>query len=274
MTRPDGNDPHNWSNRETLTTDGSGGWGAGPIQTVSTDHVTITLNASNYTYAKLDAVSAVGATAVVVSGPGLGQFAIVAEHENVTTLRLDTPFDSTVVPGESVVAVISSSGYKLITGNTFSHGMVIQFFGDTLVGVIADNTFIDDNVCSTGYGCKYGDGALEGWGLCYGDNGVEPLFYAEYTGNTMDRSNGITFRDGISPKCAGSYEGPYVRWQMIRRNSIGGVSRSNPGCGTINATFSGSSDIVAESNSFECPPGVDLPGGGVNIECTHCVVHA
>lgn len=58
---------------------------------------------------------------------------------------------------------------------------------------------------------RSGDGALEGFGLCYGSNGVEPLFFCEYTGNTMVRSNGITLHDtnGAS-NCAGSYSGPCV----------------------------------------------------------------
>ena len=37
---------------------------------------------------------------------------------------------------------------------------VVQWFGTTARGVIADNNFTDMNVCSSGYGCKSGDGAL------------------------------------------------------------------------------------------------------------------
>eukprot|EP00036_Acanthoecidae_sp_10tr_P024266 CAMPEP_0206321074 /NCGR_PEP_ID=MMETSP0106_2-20121207/18678_1 /ASSEMBLY_ACC=CAM_ASM_000206 /TAXON_ID=81532 /ORGANISM="Acanthoeca-like sp., Strain 10tr" /LENGTH=50 /DNA_ID=CAMNT_0053753115 /DNA_START=23 /DNA_END=171 /DNA_ORIENTATION=- len=49
-----------------------------------------------------------------------------------------------------------TSGRKVIAGNRFSWGMVVQFFGNTLVGVVADNVFEDMNVRSTGYGCKSG----------------------------------------------------------------------------------------------------------------------
>jgi hypothetical protein len=51
------------------------------------------------------------------------------------------------------------------------------------------------NVCSTGYGCKSGDAALEAFGLCY--NGPQPMWMAEYSGNAMVRSNGIALKDSV-----------------------------------------------------------------------------
>jgi hypothetical protein len=114
MSRPANNDPHIWAFHETLTTDGSGGWGAGNLLTRSDDGLTITLNVSNDTRKLLTDVSAMGATAVVVDGPGLGQFSVIVSQENTTTLHLETPFDGAVVMGESVVAVTMTSGDKVI----------------------------------------------------------------------------------------------------------------------------------------------------------------
>ena len=55
---------------------------------------------------------------------------------------------------------------------------------------------------------------------------------------------------------------PYMRWQIVRRNSIAGVALSanqtrarTPPCGTITMGGSrASTDVVVEGNQFECPP--------------------
>ena len=51
---------------------------------------------------------------------------------------------------------------------------------------------------------------------------------------------------------------------------------SNPlGCGVVNATGTNeSTDFIIERNVFDCPPGKMLAGGGVNVECAHCIVQA
>jgi hypothetical protein len=130
----------------------------------------------------------------------------------------------------------------------------------------------DMNVCSSGYGCKSGDGALEAFGLCY--NGPQPLWMAEYTGNTLIRSNGISLKDGITSTdvCnASSYPGPFTRWQVVRRNSIAGVALSQTECGTISLTGGGvSTDVVVESNTFQCPAGKRQPP--IQVNCSHCRV--
>lgn len=122
------------------------------------------------------------------------------------------------------------------------------------------------NVCSTGYGCKSGDGALEGFGLCYGQ--AQPLFFAEYYGNNMVNSSGITLHDNVNPKCPG-YGGPLVRWQVLRHNEIAGIAESSLYCGSINATSTQSTDVVSEANTFTC--GGFLPSNGTHVDCDHCI---
>ena len=141
-----------------------------------------------------------------------------------------------------------------------------------LTKLIFGQTLVDMNACSSGYGCKSGDGALEAFGLCY--NGPQPMWMAEYTGNHMLRSNGISLKDGITSNdvCnASSYPGPFTRWQVVRRNSIAGVALSQTECGTISLSGGGvSTDVVVESNTFHCPPGKTQPP--IQVNCSHCRV--
>ena len=101
QTRPPHNDPTDRGYHETITTDGPGGWGAGVLGAVTGRVVTVP---------GLELVlPAGGATAVVVSGPGVGQFVPVAAQLNHTTLLLAAPLDSHAVAGESVLAVVGTS---------------------------------------------------------------------------------------------------------------------------------------------------------------------
>jgi hypothetical protein len=114
---------------------------------------------------------------------------------------------------------------------------------------------------------------MTGFGICYG-NEPGPEYYAEFTGNVFSSSNGISLHDG-SPdhNCASSYPGPYVKWQVIRNNSMSGTAVGNPDfCATINATNPLTSDLVVQGNTFNCPPGKLLPGGGINVAAVHSVV--
>ena len=114
---------------------------------------------------------------------------------------------------------------------------------------------------------------MSGVGECY--HGPAPLFFCQYEGNVFTASNGIGVRDGgasSEPQCA-SYQGPWVRWQVARRNSFAGTSQSLPDqCACVNATSTQSTDIIAEHNVFQCPQGKQLPGGGTNVNAQHSVV--
>lgn len=154
--------------------------------------------------------------------------------------------------------------------------MVVQWFGTTLGGVIADNEFVDMH-SATG-------GALAGRGLCY-SSAPQPLYFAEYSGNQMIRSGGIDLVDDEDCSdpvtcCSTSFSGPYVRAQVVRRNSIAGISEITGLCGGIalhsskGETAGSSTDIVVERNIIRCPNSSLLPGagGGIVVNCTHCVV--
>jgi hypothetical protein len=127
--------------------------------------------------------------------------------------------------------------------------------------VLADNTFDWMNCCDNPAGCANGTVAPHGQinvvGECYGGNPrqPQPSFFNEVTGNLMRNSNGIDINDGKGPWTSGAlatcpYQGPFVRWQIVRRNVIGGVALSSPGrCGTINATgTNATTDLVIERN--------------------------
>lgn len=248
---------------------GSGGFGAGPVESISVDGLTVTLGFS----VRSSSHGCDGATAMVCGGSGVGQYSVISStSDNGTVITLATPFDAHVLGGgKTTLCLTATVGSKLVTGNSFNWGMVVQWFGTTMMGVISDNDFTDMNVCSTGYGCKSGDGALEGFGLCY--NGPEPLWMAEYTGNTFVRSNGIALKDSVvsNPQCnASSYPGPFTRWQVVRRNSIAGVALSQTQCGTISLSGTSSTDVVVENNTFGCPSSSVQPPIAVN--CSHCRV--
>jgi hypothetical protein len=248
---------------ETWTTDGPGGWGAGTVGALDGTLVTVPTGLTTD-------LQAAGATALIVNGPGTGQWRPVVSRPSATTVVLASPFDGHVVPNASVVAVVATVGGKIISDNTFVWGSVVQFFGTTLTGVVADNSFSHSANCGADSGGV--DGSLTTFGLCY--DGPQSAFFVEYAGNEMDSSNGISVHD-VSPasNCNASYPGPYVRWVTMRRNTIGGISICSPGvCGSINATNGQTTDIVAEENVFNCAPGNLLPGGnGLNIYAEHSV---
>ena len=141
---------------------------------------------------------------MVCGGPGLGQYAQIigistigissttdpGSRTNWTQLHLMQPLDEHVIPNRSKLCLTATVGSKIISGNSFEWGMVVQWVGTTIRGVIADNHLTDMNV-------NQGRGSIMGTGVCY--NGPQPLWYAEYTGNTLTRSNGITLYDAVLP---------------------------------------------------------------------------
>ena len=75
-------------------------------------------------------------------------------------------------------------GSKILSGNTFSWGMAVRWFGTTVRGVIADNNLTD---CNVGKGEGESQGAIQAWGLCY--SGAPPNWaccqHCEYSGNRI-----------------------------------------------------------------------------------------
>lgn len=259
QTRPSNNDPKDWTYHESLTTDGSysnGGWGGGLVTSLSGSSVEIALGLTGL-------LASTGATALVIGGPGVGQWRTIAGRPSNTTLLLQAPFDSHVQVGASVVAVVGSVGGKLVVDNHFSWGSVIQLFGTTIGHVYAGNTLSDQN--------NIGQGSLVGFGLCYG-GAINPVFYTDYYRNTLIRSNGIDLTDDPpQPGQCGTWPGPFLRWASIRGNSLGGLSASSPtACPAITAKNPGTSDVLVELNTFDCPPGGQ--GGGVHVQAAHAVI--
>jgi len=270
QTRPPFNNKSDWAFHETLTTDGPGGFGAGNLSALEEDTISLAPGG-------LLGGDPTGSSAVVVAGPGTGQFRLVLSRVNDTALRLARPFDQHVVPGTSVVSVVASVGGKIVAGNTFSWGSVVQQFGTGLGGVFAENTFDWQDNCGADSGAI--DGSLTGFGLCYG-NQPQSMFFFEYRGNVMNNSNGISLHD-VSPTntlgCNSStYAGPFIRWASVTGNRIAGIAPCSPGvCGSINATNSLTTDLLVEGNdvSAGCTGGNLLPcENGVCVQASFSVV--
>jgi hypothetical protein len=156
----------------------------------------------------------------------------------------------------------------------FSWTEVVQWYSNTLGGIISDNTLTDCNVRAGG---NVGNASVGAYGACY--NGHGPVWYTEFTGNTMVRSDGISLLDHIIDplhppryiaKCP-IYRGHYIRWAVMRRNRISGISveaASERRCGGVGNSNKASTDILSEHNHIDCPEG----GHNVaNVSCFHCL---
>lgn len=209
----------NWIQRETMTTDAPGAFGSGEL--LSADGVNIKLK-----WLAWASVATAGTTLSVINGPGVGQTrlitAVPAENGSLT---LDRPLDNWVAlsgtQAPSLLAVLPSIGSKAIVGNHYKWTEVVQWYGNTNRGVMADNTFENCNVKPGG---NVGAASMGGVGECY--HGADPMYFTEFRGNVMDKSDGIALNDGADnhePECR-DYTGPWVRWSVIRANVFSGVS--------------------------------------------------
>ena len=234
----------------------------------------------------------VGTTFAVLDGPGRGQSRMVVGVGSANgTITLDRPLDGWVATAAakrpSTVAVISSFGSKVFAGNSFLWTEVVQWYGNTLRGVMADNSFTNCNVKPGG---NDDGGAMGGVGECY--HGSDPMWYTEYRGNEMQASDGVGIRDAYNTaeyQCA-AYGGPWVAWAVIRANTFGGISLAaknvsgmagggqKPRCADVHIHGAGSnatgttSDVVGEQNAFGCPAEGNASTAGYAFrECSHCV---
>ena len=80
---------------------------------------------------------------------------------------------------------------------------------------------------------------------------------------------------------------PWLQWTSVRRNSFSGVSelakfdanqsKTTPRCGALllragtGKSGVNTTDLVAEAQVFECPPGMQEGGNDV-VGCDHCTV--
>ena len=269
----------NWEQRETWTTDNSHAAGVGYVAKQASLGKQATVEMK---WVAWSATPQPGTTLAVVNGSGMGQLRLIVGVVDNTTLAIESPFDDHLAP-DSFVVVVNTYDKKLLAGNHFDFTEVIQFFGVTLGGVIADNHITDGNVNHSQHtrdpvARKYG-GSMRAVGECY--HGPAPLFGLEYLGNHFVRSDGIFLQDNHGPadyQCGGphGFLGPWIRWAAVRRNSFSGVSLAAkahadpPACGAVVLTGA-SSDIVAEHDVFECEGGA-VPGGyeGDLAACERC----
>jgi len=273
QVRPPNNNRSNFGFHESLTTDGPGGWGGGVFTSSSIDGTIISLGGSGL---RLTTGKIIGASAIVIAGPGTGQYRSISGLINASAITLAKPFDAHVMPGESVIVILGTIGGKIVADNTFIWGSVVQEFGTTLTGVFAENSFDHQDNAFADAGDV--DGSLTGFGLCYSPDASapEPLFFVEYRGNKMNDSNGIALHDVYNNNCNSSWPGPYIKWVSIINNSISGVAPSaDPGvCGTINATNPKTSDLLVEGNIFNCASGDFLAcGNGLCIDASNSIIH-
>ena len=131
-------------------------------------------------------------------------------------------------------------------------------------------------------------------GECYHGSGA--AFFTEFYRNTLFASDGIALNDGAGPtggphgtghpewQCA-SYFGPWIRWSVIRANTLGGISVSAKKlsgktktplvCASVRLLSDAalpSSGVVAEQNSFQCPPQGNQSSAGYSLgPCDGCV---
>ena len=296
--RPPHNNISSWEQHETVTSDGGAGWGAGTAAAFDGVNVSLAFAFALQQKTNTSDIPPAGATLLVIQGPGLGQRRVIVAARTTDDGRgqvtLDRPMDLHVTL-DSVIAIIVSVGPLAVTGNHFQWGDMLQTYGTAMQAVLADNIFDNMNNCEHPAQCANGvmqpRGSLAVKGECYGGKPYkqpQPSFFGEITGNQMRNSNGISVFDSTRtpsathPGCSSptsspsSFAGPFVRWLVVRRNRIGGVALSNPlGCGVVNATGTNeSTDFIIERNVFDCPPGKMLAGGGVNVECAHCIVQA
>ena len=303
MTRPPSSDPRDrqqWTQRETVTTDGDGWWGSGCAERVVNGGEGLVLDANfSREISSHHGSSGEGGdgsvlvdggqallTLKVMGGPGTGQTRMVTGWNATTrTLLLESPLDGYFAAGlgrnGSILALLSSVGSKAIVGNTFNWTEVVQWYSNTLGGIMADNSLSDCNVRAGG---NAGNASMGAYGACY--NGPGPVWFTEFTGNSQVRSDGISLLDhqttnsgkGSQVHCA-AYRGAYIRWAVMRRNTVAGISlssRSQMRCGSVSNSNLNSTDLVSEHNVIECPEGghvanADSGAHWPGVKCSHCV---
>ena len=192
-------DKATWTQRETLTTDGSGWWASGFAESVTASGGLIVdagmaLNISHRQDVVLTHNRSM-LTLKILGGPGVGQsrmvtgwdkvrdpdiFSVARQHvcavhpwylsccgcvwQASRTISLETPLDEHFVPGQSILAVVGSFGAKAIVGNRFNWTEVVQWYSNTLGGVMADNHLSDCNVLNGG---NVGNASVGAYGACY-----------------------------------------------------------------------------------------------------------
>ena len=284
FSRPLASTPDSWQFHETVTTDAPHSYNMGYVEEL------FSVNGSAAVKLGSRLRPPAGATVVALGGSGAGQFRLVTGRLPApfgNSYTLSAPFDGWLRENITMVAALPTAAQKLIVGNEFVGTSVVQWFGDTILGVHADNTFQSCNA-RTGIGGLMIGGALQVGALCY-KGAPGQVFFTEYLGNTMIDSDGMALVDNYDNTqmndCAGRgwFPGPWIQWATSRRNHFSGVSKlakydangtTPPRCGAfVQRAMKGynSTDVIAEKTTFECPPGNEA--GGYDVQsCSHCSI--
>eukprot|EP01043_Picozoa_sp_COSAG02_P039773 COSAG02_NODE_3165_length_7245_cov_27.485586_3_plen_800_part_00 len=276
----------NWYQRESLTSDAPGEYGHGMLLAVHGARVRVAWNVTKY---DRHVNITEGATLIVLGGPGLGQRRIIADYSRTTDeIILNTPLDLHAKPLLSYVAVIPSDHDYVIAGNTFTWGNVVQLFGNSFRGILADNKLENCNHKRMNQAPTdtWELGAMRAYGLHY--HGASPVFFTEIVGNTLVNSDGIVLGNQKPPLdpgqvCSGYSQScvAYLRWAVVRRNIVSGISAAarslsttEPPCGYISTNgprHPFATDVIVEHNAFGCPQPGFLPYNGTHLEfCSNC----
>lgn len=153
--------------RESITSDASGGVYHGPI--ASAAGTTITLPEA----LKPPDKRALGMGVFVLDGRGRGQWRRATEY-NGNRIEVDRPWD--IVPDEtSRITVVWLLRQWLIVDNSFSDvGISVQLYGSALEHIISGNT----TARSAGY---------HNFGMNY--HGIQPSWYIQWLGNEISEGN-------------------------------------------------------------------------------------
>ena len=134
--------------------------------------------------------------------------------------------------------------------------------------------------------CTYIHRIITNYSFAISYHGPGQMLFTEFVGNSLVDSDGIALQDNGGPngepECKG-FNGPYVRWAVVRRNRLAGISAAarnstqsgqKPVCGGVSLRAKvnwSSTDVVTEGQMLECPTegkvlGYSLPN------CSHCSV--
>ena len=128
-----------WTQRETLTTDGSGWWASGhAVSVTASGALVLDENMTAAIAAKGGSVLTNGRAMLTLKilgcgagtdhGCGTGQTRLVTGWDNATrTLTLESPLDRYFSPAHSIIAIVGSFGAKAFVGNTFNWTEVKDF---------------------------------------------------------------------------------------------------------------------------------------------------
>lgn len=111
----------------------------------------------------------------VMQGTGLGQirqlqsFSINPSDNSSSVWTVDTPFDTPLIPEDSVVSIVPFRGDIIFEGNTYINGTTFQFFG-TAVRISTAGTYMNNMPNMIAWGREYQGGYQINQNLYWGNN--------------------------------------------------------------------------------------------------------